>query len=73
MACSDNVVRAGLTPKYKDVETLCTMLNYHCEPPVSKLFRPLIEDEFYQIFKPPVPDFAIVKIEVEKERFNMFA
>ena len=28
MACSDNVVRAGLTPKFKDVETLCSMLDY---------------------------------------------
>eukprot|EP00405_Crypthecodinium_cohnii_P056024 CAMPEP_0206632912 /NCGR_PEP_ID=MMETSP0325_2-20121206/69176_1 /ASSEMBLY_ACC=CAM_ASM_000347 /TAXON_ID=2866 /ORGANISM="Crypthecodinium cohnii, Strain Seligo" /LENGTH=179 /DNA_ID=CAMNT_0054158503 /DNA_START=173 /DNA_END=712 /DNA_ORIENTATION=+ len=28
MACSDNVVRGGLTPKYKDVEVLCEMLVY---------------------------------------------
>lgn len=28
MACSDNVVRAGLTNKYKDVDTLCSMLTY---------------------------------------------
>ncbi|KAH9306649.1 hypothetical protein KI387_011053, partial [Taxus chinensis] len=28
MATSDNVVRAGLTPKYRDVETLCSMLTY---------------------------------------------
>ena len=28
MACSDNVVRAGLTPKLRDVETLCAMLDY---------------------------------------------
>mmetsp|Transcript_18903 Transcript_18903/g.52046 ORF Transcript_18903/g.52046 Transcript_18903/m.52046 type:complete len:570 (+) Transcript_18903:64-1773(+) len=28
MACSDNVVRGGLTPKYKDIEVLCEMLNY---------------------------------------------
>lgn len=28
MALSDNVVRAGLTPKFKDVETLCNMLHY---------------------------------------------
>lgn len=64
MACSDNVVRAGLTPKFKDVETLCSMLNYHGEPPKNKLFKPKTEDEFHQIFKPPVPDFAVVKIEV---------
>lgn len=28
MATSDNVVRAGLTPKYRDVKTLCSMLSY---------------------------------------------
>ena len=28
MATSDNVVRAGLTPKWKDVDTLCRMLTY---------------------------------------------
>jgi len=28
MAQSDNVVRAGLTPKFKDVDTLVAMLDY---------------------------------------------
>jgi len=28
MATSDNVVRAGLTPKYRDVQTLCSMLTH---------------------------------------------
>merc|ERR1712228_6451 len=28
MACSDNVVRAGLTPKLRDTAVLCEMLNY---------------------------------------------
>ncbi|CAL8069187.1 unnamed protein product [Calicophoron daubneyi] len=28
MACSDNVVRAGLTPKFKDVDCLLSMLQY---------------------------------------------
>jgi len=29
MATSDNVVRAGLTPKWKDVHTLCSCLTYY--------------------------------------------
>jgi mannose-6-phosphate isomerase len=29
MSSSDNVVRGGLTPKYKDTETLFEMLPYH--------------------------------------------
>jgi len=32
MAASDNVVRAGLTPKYKDVETLVRILTYDLGP-----------------------------------------
>ena len=28
MATSDNVIRAGLTPKFRDVQTLCAMLTY---------------------------------------------
>lgn len=28
MTCSDNVIRGGLTPKFKDVDTLITSLNY---------------------------------------------
>ena len=28
MACSDNVVRAGCTPKLKDKDVLCKMLTY---------------------------------------------
>jgi mannose-6-phosphate isomerase len=32
MACSDNVVRAGLTPKFKDKVTLVDMLTYTSGP-----------------------------------------
>ena len=28
MSCSDNVVRAGLTEKFRDVKVLCDMLSY---------------------------------------------
>ncbi|KAJ9590035.1 hypothetical protein L9F63_016851, partial [Diploptera punctata] len=64
MACSDNVVRAGLTPKYKDVETLCNMLTYICEPASSKVFEGIVENEFTVMFSPPVPDFAVAKISI---------
>jgi len=33
MATSDNVVRGGLTPKFKDVEVLCEMLRYEGKGP----------------------------------------
>lgn len=64
MACSDNVVRAGLTPKLKDVTTLIEILNYNGQPASVKRFQPSREDEFTEIFRPPVPDFAVAKITV---------
>jgi mannose-6-phosphate isomerase len=62
MACSDNVVRAGLTPKYIDVDTLCSMIIYKGETAKEKIFKPIVEDNCCQIFKPPVADFAIAQI-----------
>lgn len=62
MACSDNTVRAGLTPKLKDVPTLCRLLSYVCEPASCKLFTSSLEDQFTSVFRPPVSDFAVSKI-----------
>jgi mannose-6-phosphate isomerase class I len=64
MACSDNVVRAGLTPKHKDVETLCSMLTYSCEPASEKRFHGIQEDEYTLRFSPPIQDFSVAKISV---------
>lgn len=64
MACSDNVVRAGLTPKFIDVDTLCSMLIYKGGKPEEKIFQPVQEDDYSHIYKPPVKDFAVVEIRV---------
>ncbi|GFN73913.1 mannose-6-phosphate isomerase [Plakobranchus ocellatus] len=66
MACSDNVVRAGLTPKYIDVQTLLDMLDY-TERPISRTKFLGIESHGnvdITIFNPPVPDFGVSKFEV---------
>ncbi len=42
MACSDNVVRAGLTPKHKHVDELLTMLNYSSHPPLHHHMQPVV-------------------------------
>lgn len=66
MACSDNTVRAGLTPKYIDVNTLCEMLNYSPAPASSKIF-PCIQDASdvcVSLYDPPVPDFTVMRIQV---------
>jgi mannose-6-phosphate isomerase len=64
MACSDNVVRAGLTPKLIDVPTLCEMLIYACGAPEAMKFAPVKESDNCLLYNPQVPDFAVAKIGV---------
>ncbi|XP_053662607.1 mannose-6-phosphate isomerase [Anopheles marshallii] len=71
MACSDNVVRAGLTPKFKDVDTLLRLVSYDCLPGESMLFQPKvlqpIEEPHTRTFVPPVPDFAVTEIRLPND------
>lgn len=62
MACSDNVVRAGLTPKMKDVETLVKMLTY--KNTVPDVTRGEMVDPYTRLYVPPVEDFAIEIVEL---------
>ncbi|CAL4183520.1 unnamed protein product, partial [Meganyctiphanes norvegica] len=64
MACSDNVVRAGLTPKYQDVETLVSMLEYSMATKESRKFQGSKIDDSTTLYNPPVPDFAVDIIKV---------
>lgn len=67
MACSDNVVRAGLTPKFIDTETLIAMLNYQGKPALENIFQPTSMEENgcnIRKFKPPIKDFAVTEINV---------
>nr|XP_019562884.2 mannose-6-phosphate isomerase-like [Aedes albopictus] len=70
MACSDNVVRAGLTPKFKDVDTLLRLVSYVGAPARDNLFQPVQLDPEAQphtrTFIPTVPDFAVAEIKVPK-------
>lgn len=62
MACSDNVVRAGLTPKFKDIDTLCSMLDYQPGPLDRFRMRWTKVDEYCEDCSPPVPDFAMARL-----------
>lgn len=67
MATSDNVVRAGLTPKYKDVQTLIDLLDFeegknHLLESQTAQFEGGIET----LYKPPIEEFQIMKIELSK-------
>lgn len=68
MACSDNVVRAGLTPKFKDVATLCNILTYNCKPGDKNLFFSKTDSScaYTTIYDPPVNEFSVDKIEVKE-------
>ena len=69
MACSDNVVRAGLTPKFKDKNTLCEMLTYNCRSPQENKFKPEQHPEcpHVMVYNPPIPDFAVAKISMPRD------
>lgn len=72
MACSNNVVRAGLTPKYKDVKTLVEMLDYNPQTVEATKFNPQIVDSNTCIYNPPVDDFSVTKIHVDTNTINEY-
>lgn len=69
MACSHNVIRAGLTFKYRDVNTFCNTVNYTGRSAEDmKLQSNQIQLEIgisETKFQPHVPDFAVSVIKVD--------
>ena len=59
MANSDNVVRAGLTPKFKDIETLTQILDYEQGHP--EVIHPEL-DETHTRYQPPIPEFQLQRL-----------
>jgi mannose-6-phosphate isomerase len=57
MACSDNVVRAGLTPKHRDVETLLEMLDY--TPGPAPIIAPRTSDDGFFVVETPAQEFQL--------------
>uniref|UniRef100_A0A0D9UWC3 Mannose-6-phosphate isomerase n=1 Tax=Leersia perrieri TaxID=77586 RepID=A0A0D9UWC3_9ORYZ len=57
MATSDNVVRAGLTPKYRDVQTLCSMLTYKQVFP--EILRGVPVQPHVRRYTPPFDEFEV--------------
>ena len=58
MACSDNVIRAGLTSKYTDVESLLETVSFEAATRPSLLTAKGSTDDF-SFFEVPVPDFSL--------------
>ncbi|CEF68874.1 Mannose-6-phosphate isomerase [Strongyloides ratti] len=59
MACSDNTIRAGLTPKFKDVKTLGENLIYEMSPPKYFIRDEKKKDEGIIRYAPDVEEFSI--------------
>jgi mannose-6-phosphate isomerase len=77
MASSDNVVRAGFTPKYKDINTLTTMLTYNYAPISEQKMSPppyphvTLNASAYSsnsscvLYDPPIEEFAVARTELK--------
>lgn len=70
MAKSDNVIRAGFTPKFKDVQTLCHSLTYKTADRNDLLLKPTVmeNNNYCHIYSPPVEEFAVEKIEITRDQ-----
>lgn len=78
MASSDNVIRAGFTPKFQDINTLTEILTYDHEPPEKQLLEPVnypyvtLNSTAYSsgseclLYDPPIEEFSVVRTVLEK-------
>lgn len=63
MTSSDNVIRGGLTPKFKDVEVLVSTLDYTCTVP--SLLDPTMDETQNPIWIPPGVPFGVRRFTVD--------
>jgi mannose-6-phosphate isomerase len=66
MAASDNVVRAGLTPKLKDVSTLVNMLTYNHGPAHPQILTGEPTGPYSFLYDPPIEEFSVIRISLTK-------
>ena len=67
MANSDNVLRAGLTPKYMDIDELVSCTRFDETPLESLLLNPVEQDDMLE-YPIPVDDFKFAIIANSKQR-----
>jgi mannose-6-phosphate isomerase len=77
MASSDNVIRAGFTPKFQDVSTLTEILTYDHDSPEQQLLKPVdypyatLNTKAYSsgsdclLYDPPIEEFSVVRTELK--------
>ncbi len=68
MATSDNVIRAGLTPKLRDVPNLVAGLTYIAAEPSKHLVEPASfstteqPSSYTTLYDPPIPEFSVLRV-----------
>jgi len=70
MANSDNVIRAGLTPKLRDVPNLVRGLTYTAAPPSKHVVVPTpfrsassaAAAAASKLYDPPIPEFSVIQV-----------
>jgi len=79
MASSDNVVRAGFSPKFKDVKTLTSMLTYSYAPISEQKMSPQTykfvklnqigqtSGSSTTLYDPPIEEFSVVRTELKQQ------
>ncbi|KAI0106576.1 mannose-6-phosphate isomerase [Hypoxylon sp. NC0597] len=79
MAASDNVVRAGFTPKFKDVQTLVDLLTYNYAPIEEQKMTPteypyvVLNRTAYSsgseviLYDPPIEEFSVIRTVLKGE------
>ena len=70
MATSDNVIRAGLTPKLRDVPNLVAGLTYNAAEPSRHLIQPTpsafsSSSSHSTLYDPPIPEFSVLRVALE--------
>jgi mannose-6-phosphate isomerase len=65
MANSDNVIRAGLTPKLRDVPNLVSGLTYSASDASKHVVFPCsFSSPSSLLYDPPVPEFSVVQVKL---------
>uniref|UniRef100_A0A1J3HN67 Mannose-6-phosphate isomerase n=1 Tax=Noccaea caerulescens TaxID=107243 RepID=A0A1J3HN67_NOCCA len=70
MAASDNVVRAGLTPKHRDVQTLCSMLTYKLGYP--EILKGIPLTPYITRYLPPFDEFEVDHCDLPTGKSTVF-
>jgi mannose-6-phosphate isomerase len=79
MAASDNVIRAGFTPKFKDVATLTSSLTYNYASPDKQKLEPKAysyatlnaaaysSESICEVYDPPIEEFSVVRTVINRK------